>query len=213
MAQHERCSFFGNVTLGSSVSLSELRQLYHVVVLTYGAESDRALGIPGENLIGVHSAREFVWWYNGHPDGKNLNPDLKSTDTAVILGQGNVALDIARILLRPTEELAMTDIASYALTALEGSGIRKVYLVGRRGPVQAACTAKELREILGIKNLYVHIREDDLIKSPADERLKTIEFRGEFTNCFQRQLPRHLRNPCQVNVSFTLFSSANLIVF
>lgn len=169
MAQHERCSFFGNVTLGSSLSLSELRQLYHVVVLAYGAESDRALGIPGENLIGVHSAREFVWWYNGHPDGKNLNPDLKSTDTAVILGQGNVALDVARILLRPTEELAMTDIASHALTALEGSGIRKVYLVGRRGPVQAACTAKELREILGIKNLYVHIREDDLIKSPADE--------------------------------------------
>lgn len=170
VVQHERCSFFGNVTLGSSVSLSELRQLYHVVVLAYGAESDRALGIPGEDLIGVHSAREFVWWYNGHPDGKNLSPDLKSTDTAVILGQGNVALDVARILLRPTEELATTDIASYAWTALEGSSIRKVYLVGRRGPVQAACTAKELREILGIKNLYVHIREDDLIKSPTDER-------------------------------------------
>ncbi|KAL9440664.1 hypothetical protein AB3S75_019351 [Citrus x aurantiifolia] len=169
VVQHERCSFFGNVTLGSSVSLSELRQLYHVVVLAYGAESDRALGVPGEDLIGVHSAREFVWWYNGHPNGKNLSPDLKSTDTAVILGQGNVALDVARILLRPTEELATTDIASYALTALEESSIRKVYLVGRRGPVQAACTAKELREILGIKNLYVHIREDDLIKSPTDE--------------------------------------------
>ncbi|XP_024033730.1 NADPH:adrenodoxin oxidoreductase, mitochondrial isoform X3 [Citrus clementina] len=167
VVQHERCSFFGNVTLGSSVSLSELRQLYHVVVLAYGAESDRALGIPGEDLIGVHSAREFVWWYNGHPDGKNLSPDLKSTDTAVILGQGNVALDVARILLRPTEELATTDIASYAWTALEGSSIRKVYLVGRRGPVQAACTAKELREILEMKNSRIQRRVYELLSKAA----------------------------------------------
>ncbi|XP_044462846.1 NADPH:adrenodoxin oxidoreductase, mitochondrial [Mangifera indica] len=169
VAQHERCSFFGNVSLGSSISLSELRELYHVVVLAYGAESDRVLGIPGEDLFGIHSAREFVWWYNAHPDCKNLNPDLKSTDTAVILGQGNVALDVARILLRPIEELATTDIASHALNALEESSIRKVYLVGRRGPVQAACTAKELRELLGIKNLFVNIKEADLVKTPADE--------------------------------------------
>ncbi|KAL5768808.1 hypothetical protein ACOSP7_015352 [Xanthoceras sorbifolium] len=169
VAQHERCSFFGNVTLGSSISLSELRELYHVVVLAYGAESDRALGIPGEDLMGIHSAREFVWWYNGHPDCRNLDPDLKSTDTAVILGQGNVALDVARILLRPTTELATTDIATHALTALEESAIRKVYLVGRRGPLQAACTTKELREVLGIKNVYVHIKEADLVKTPADE--------------------------------------------
>ncbi|CAK7344251.1 unnamed protein product [Dovyalis caffra] len=182
VAQHQRCSFFGNVTLGSSVSLSELRELYHVVVLAYGAESDRALGIPGEDLSGIHSAREFVWWYNGHPDGKNLNPDLKSTDTAVILGQGNVALDVARILLQSTSVLATTDIASHALAALEQSSIRlfiqlldrdrmdlKVYLVGRRGPAQAACTAKELREILGIKDMSIHIKEVDLRKSPEDE--------------------------------------------
>ncbi|OMO59599.1 hypothetical protein CCACVL1_24734 [Corchorus capsularis] len=169
VAQSGRCSFLGNVTVGSSVSLAELRELYHVVVLAYGAESDRVLGIPGEDLKGVHSAREFVWWYNGHPDGRNLDPDLKCTDTAVILGQGNVALDVARILLRPTSELAKTDIASHALTALEQSSIRKVYLVGRRGPVQAACTAKELREVLGIKDLHIHIEEADLKLTPADE--------------------------------------------
>ncbi|XP_059638171.1 NADPH:adrenodoxin oxidoreductase, mitochondrial isoform X2 [Cornus florida] len=169
VAQNERCSFFGNVSVGSSVSLSELRQMYHVVVLAYGAESDRVLGIPGEDLTGVHSAREFVWWYNGHPDCTNLTPDLKRTDTAVILGQGNVALDVARILLRPTAELATTDIASHALAALEESSIRKVYLVGRRGPVQAACTAKELREVLGIKDLYIQIQEIDLLKTTADE--------------------------------------------
>ncbi|KAF5956035.1 hypothetical protein HYC85_008891 [Camellia sinensis] len=169
VAQNERCSFFGNVSLGSSVSLSELRELYHVVVLAYGAESDRVLGIAGEDLAGIHSAREFVWWYNGHPDCKYLAPDLKSTDTAVILGQGNVALDVARILLRPTAELATTDIASHALAALEESSIRKVYLVGRRGPVQAACTTKELREVLGIKDLHINIKEADLVKTPADE--------------------------------------------
>ncbi|GAB4849811.1 hypothetical protein Ancab_004610 [Ancistrocladus abbreviatus] len=87
IAQNDRCMFFGNVTLGSSVSLKELRDLYHVVVLAYGAESDRVLGVPGEDLEGIYSAREFVWWYNGHPDCRNLIPDLQSTDTAVILGQ------------------------------------------------------------------------------------------------------------------------------
>ncbi|KAI3709556.1 hypothetical protein L2E82_39320 [Cichorium intybus] len=169
VAHNERCSFFGNVTLGSSISLSELRQIYHVVVLAYGAESDRVLGIPGEELKGVHSAREFVWWYNGHPDFSNLTPDLKSTDTAIVLGQGNVALDVARILLRSPKELSTTDIANHALTALSESSIRKVYLVGRRGPVQAACTAKELREILAIKDLYVNIKEADLVKTSSDE--------------------------------------------
>ncbi|XP_060970827.1 NADPH:adrenodoxin oxidoreductase, mitochondrial isoform X2 [Cannabis sativa] len=122
-----------------------------------------------KDLAGIYSAREFVWWYNGHPDCVGLNPDLKSTDTAVILGQGNVALDVARILLRPTAELATTDIASHALAALKESNIRKVYLVGRRGPVQAACTTKELRELLGIRDLYVHIQKEDLHKTPVDE--------------------------------------------
>ncbi|CAL5444419.1 unnamed protein product [Camellia sinensis] len=164
VAQNERCSFFGNVSLGSSVSLSELREMYHVVMLAYGAESHRVLGIAGE--VWIHSAREFVWWYNGHHDCKYLAPDLKSTDTAVILGQVNVALDVARILLRPIADLATTDIASHALAALED---RKVYLVGRRGPVQAACTTKELREVLGIKDLHINIKEADLVKTPADE--------------------------------------------
>nr|CAB3446451.1 unnamed protein product [Digitaria exilis] len=169
VAANGRCSFFGNVTLGRDISLSELRETYHAVVLAYGAESDRSLGIPGEDLKGIHSAREFVWWYNGHPDMCNLSPDLKNTESAVVLGQGNVALDVARILLRCKSELATTDITEYALDALRDSRIRKVYLVGRRGPVQAACTAKELREILGLKNVRVCIKEADLVTSPADE--------------------------------------------
>ncbi|CAA2956927.1 NADPH:adrenodoxin oxidoreductase, mitochondrial-like isoform X1 [Olea europaea var. sylvestris] len=169
VAQNDRCSFLGNVSVGSSVSLPELHEMYNAVVLAYGAESDRTLGIPGEELGGIHAAREFVWWYNGHPDCRNLAPDLTSTDTAVILGQGNVALDVARILLRPTMELAKTDIASHALAALEESSIRKVYLIGRRGPVQAACTAKELREVLGIKDISIQVKQADLVTTPADE--------------------------------------------
>ncbi|XP_010314053.1 NADPH:adrenodoxin oxidoreductase, mitochondrial isoform X1 [Solanum lycopersicum] len=169
VAQNRRCSFIGNVSLGASISLAELRELYDAVVLSYGAESDQALGIPREDLSGIYAAREFVWWYNGHPDCRNLAPDLKSSDTAVIIGQGNVALDVARILLRPTSELATTDISCHALAALSESSIRKVYLVGRRGAAQAAFTAKELREVLRIKDLSVGIRQADLSKTPVDE--------------------------------------------
>ncbi|XP_078439443.1 pyridine nucleotide-disulfide oxidoreductase family protein [Wolffia australiana] len=168
-ASNERCSFFGNLSLGRDISLSELRDIYDIVVLAYGAESDRTLNIPGEDLPNIHSAREFVWWYNGHPDCSNMSPNIQSTDTAIILGQGNVALDIARILLRPTRELETTDMADYALEALHRSSIRKVLLIGRRGPAQAACTAKELREILSIKDLRVHIKKRDLLTSSADE--------------------------------------------
>lgn len=165
----ERCGFIGNVKLGRDVSLDELRTRYHAVVLAYGAESDRKLAIPGEESKGVFAAREVVWWYNGHPEYASLPIDLTSTDTAVILGQGNVALDIARILLRNIEELAATDIASHALTALRYSTIRRVLIVGRRGPAQAACTAKELREILGLKGVSVRVLEDNMKVTAADE--------------------------------------------
>ncbi|KAL3689133.1 hypothetical protein R1sor_015442 [Riccia sorocarpa] len=175
VATSENCSFFGNVCVDRDITLNTLRNLYHVVkhciqnvVLAYGAESDRSLGIPREGLPGVHSAREFVWWYNGHPDCVNLPVNLKSTDTAVIFGQGNVALDAARILLRPVNELASTDISEHALSALHESNIRKVYLIGRRGPVQAACTAKELREILGIQRLEVKVRQADMATTELD---------------------------------------------
>ncbi|KAL3618028.1 hypothetical protein CASFOL_038349 [Castilleja foliolosa] len=207
VAQNERCSFFGNVSLGSSITLAELREMYNAVVLSYGAESDRSLGIPGEKLPGIYAAREFVWWYNGHPDYRDLDPDLKSTDTAVILGQGNVALDVARILLRPTAELAKTDIAVHALNALEESSIRKVYLVGRRGPVQAACTAKELREILGTKDLGIHIQQADLVTTPADEiEMKNNRIRRRVYELLSKAASTgHARVPSQRELHFVFF--------
>ncbi|XP_040291645.1 NADPH:adrenodoxin oxidoreductase, mitochondrial isoform X2 [Bufo bufo] len=148
-AKSERCNFLGNVTVGRDVTVEELQEAYHAVVLSYGAEDKRELGIPGEQLQGVYSARDFVGWYNGLPDNRHLSPDL-SSETAVILGQGNVALDIARMLLSPLELLKKTDIAQPALEALSQSRVKKVWLIGRRGPLQVAFTIKELREMINL---------------------------------------------------------------
>nr|UTY68324.1 adrenodoxin oxidoreductase [Bufo gargarizans] len=148
-AKSERCNFLGNVTVGRDVTVEELQEAYHAVVLSYGAEDKRELEIPGEQLQGVYSARDFVGWYNGLPDNRHLSPDL-SSETAVILGQGNVALDIARMLLSPLELLKKTDIAQPALEALSQSRVKKVWLIGRRGPLQVAFTIKELREMINL---------------------------------------------------------------
>uniref|UniRef100_A0A8C1AMV0 NADPH:adrenodoxin oxidoreductase, mitochondrial n=1 Tax=Cyprinus carpio carpio TaxID=630221 RepID=A0A8C1AMV0_CYPCA len=123
----------------------------HPEVKSYGAEGNRSMGISGEDLPGVFSAKDFVGWYNGLPSNKELRPDL-SCETAVILGQGNVALDVARILLAPVEMLKETDITQNALEALAGSKVRRVLIVGRRGPLQIACTIKELREMVNLPN-------------------------------------------------------------
>ncbi|NWW98439.1 ADRO protein, partial [Caloenas nicobarica] len=148
-ARSERCAYYGNVTVGRDVTVAELRQAYHAVVLSYGAEDNRVLGIPGENLSGVYSARAFVGWYNGLPENRDLKPDL-SCETALILGHGNVALDVARILLSPLHLLRQTDITEGSLAALACSKVKRVWLVGRRGPLQVAFTIKELREMINL---------------------------------------------------------------
>lgn len=121
---------------------------YDGVLFAYGASRDKKLGIPGEDLHGVVSARAFVGWYNGLPEYEHLNPDLQSGDTAVIIGQGNVALDVARVLLAPLSELRQTDISEQAIEALSKSRVTDVKVIGRRGPLQAPYTIKELRELL-----------------------------------------------------------------
>ncbi|XP_028264435.1 NADPH:adrenodoxin oxidoreductase, mitochondrial [Parambassis ranga] len=148
-AKHSRCHFYGNVHVGKDVSVDELRQAYHAVVLSYGAEGNRNIAVPGEDLTGVYSAKDFVGWYNGLPSCEQLTPDL-SGETAVVLGQGNVALDVARILLSPIDILKKTDITQPALEALAASRVRRVLIVGRRGPMQVACTIKELREMVNL---------------------------------------------------------------
>ncbi|XP_003786199.1 NADPH:adrenodoxin oxidoreductase, mitochondrial [Otolemur garnettii] len=146
-AHSDRCAFWGNVEVGRDVTVPELQEAYHAVVLSYGAEDHQPLGIPGEELPGVLSARTFVGWYNGLPENRELTPDL-SCDTVVILGQGNVALDVARILLTPPEHLERTDITKAALEVLRQSQVKTVWIVGRRGPLQVAFTIKELREMI-----------------------------------------------------------------
>ncbi|XP_010890213.2 NADPH:adrenodoxin oxidoreductase, mitochondrial isoform X2 [Esox lucius] len=159
-AQHARCSFHGNVSVGKDVTVQELQEAYHAVVLSYGAEGNRTLGVPGEDLAGVHSAKDFVGWYNGLPTNRDLRPDLRC-ETAVILGQGNVALDVARILLSPVDILKNTDITQPALDTLAESSVRRVLIVGRRGPLQLACTIKELREMVNLPGTRPEMEASD----------------------------------------------------
>jgi ferredoxin--NADP+ reductase len=160
-AEHPRFRFFGNVHVGDHVSHDELREHYHAIVYATGAPVDRALGIPGEELPGSHAATEFVGWYNGHPDHVDLEVDLLSAEQAVVIGNGNVALDVARMLTLTSAELAPTDTADYALEVLASSRVREVVVVGRRGPAQAAFTNPELRE-LG------ELADADVIVDPAE---------------------------------------------
>ncbi|KAL4893141.1 NADPH-adrenodoxin reductase Arh1 [Aspergillus ambiguus] len=154
VAASSRFNFIGNVELGEKLPLQTLKPHYDAIMFSYGAPKDKELGIPGEKAVkNVYSAREFVGWYNGLPEHRDLEPDLTAGEDAVIVGQGNVALDVARILLSDVDALRKTDIADYALDALAGSKVKRVRVVGRRGPMQAAFTIKELRELLQLPSV------------------------------------------------------------
>lgn len=156
----------GNLTLGVDFRLKDLQERYHCVLLTYGAERDRQLGLANEDqLPNVISAREFVAFYNGLPGAENLQPDL-SGDTVSIIGQGNVAIDVARILLSPLDHLAKTDITERALESLRTSNVKRVNVIGRRGPLQAAFTIKELREMIKLPNCRSVWRAEDFAGVP-----------------------------------------------
>jgi ferredoxin--NADP+ reductase len=146
IADNPNFSFIGNLDVGRDVRVSQLQAGYHGVILATGAMSDRSLGIAGENLSGSVSATELVGWYNGHPEFRDRNFDF-SHPSVVVIGNGNVALDVCRILSKSVEELRRSDICEHALDALSASKITDVYVVGRRGPAQAKFTAKELREL------------------------------------------------------------------
>jgi ferredoxin/flavodoxin---NADP+ reductase len=153
--------FFGNVELGSDISHDELTACYDAVIYAVGASDDKPMAIAGEQLPGSWSARQFVAWYNGHPDARNLQFDF-SSPRAVIVGTGNVALDVARMLTLPVGQLARTDIADHALQALQASRVKEVILLGRRGCQQAAFHNPELEELLNLDGVDVQIEADDL---------------------------------------------------
>jgi ferredoxin--NADP+ reductase len=157
--------FFGNVDVGTHLSLDDLRRFYHQICFTTGAQTDRHMGIPGEDLPGSHAATEFVAWYNGHPDYRDRVFDLSAERVAVV-GVGNVAVDVARMLCRTPEELATTDIADHALEALRTSRVKEVSLLGRRGPAQAAFTNPEVKELGELEGADVCARPDEVELDP-----------------------------------------------
>jgi len=165
VAANPRFRFFGGVDFGRDIALSDLSRHYHQIVFSTGAQTDRRMGIPGEDLEGSHPATEFVAWYNGHPDYRDCQFDL-SQERAAVVGVGNVAIDVARILCRSPEELATTDIADYALEALRKSRIKEVYLLGRRGPAQAAFTNPELKEVGELADADVHAVSEEVELDP-----------------------------------------------
>ena len=158
--------FFGNVEVGRDVTHEELRQVYDAVVYSVGAQTDRRLGIPGEDLPGSWAATEFVAWYNGHPDFQELEFDL-SHERAVVIGNGNVALDVARMLALTPEELAPTDTTDEAIAAINDAGVREILVVGRRGPVQAAWTPVEVGELGELAGADIVVDPADLELDPA----------------------------------------------
>eukprot|EP00889_Picochlorum_renovo_P000699 jgi/Picre1/27729/NNA_000693.t1 len=158
MMERKRVEYFGNVRVGKDVSLDELRGLYHAVVLAYGAGGGKRLSVEGSGLKNIMSARDFVNWYNGHPSDAPVHVDMAGVKDVLICGLGNVALDCARVLLKKPEDMVGTDISTKPYDAIRQSPIERVRILARRGPAQAACTPKELRELLQLPHVetFVH---------------------------------------------------------
>ena len=166
LASKPNFRFYGNVEFGKHLTLADFKAHYHQILYGTGAQTDRHMGIPGENLKGSFPATEFVAWYNGHPDFRDLHFELDAESVAVV-GIGNVALDVARILSLTPKELAVTDMADYAVDALSKSKVKQVYLLGRRGPAQAAFTNPEVKE-LG------ELEDADALVLPAEAKLDEV---------------------------------------
>lgn len=206
----EACRFFGNVEVGRDVSLAEMREIYDAVVLAVGAGHDRLAGIPGEDKKGVIGSATFVGWYNAHPDLRHLDPDL-NTRNVVVIGNGNVAIDIARVLVKTREEMADSDLPEYATAAIEASPITDVYMMGRRGPIEAKFTNVELREMGELKNAVPLVDAAQLpdevgdLDNPRDQRLKekNLATLKEFTKFKVADAAKHVHfgfyaNPVEI---------------
>jgi ferredoxin/flavodoxin---NADP+ reductase len=212
-AAHDGFRFFGNVEVGRQISASELAERYHAVIYAYGAAADRHLGIPGEDLPGSHPATAFVAWYNAHPDFADIEFDL-SCERAVVIGNGNVATDVARMLALTREELEETDTADHAIDPLAECGVREILILGRRGPAQAAFTNPELRELGEMKDADVdvdpaEVELDELSREFLESDRADITTRKNveiFTEFAQRQpggkrkriALRFLRSPVEI---------------
>ncbi len=200
-AARDEVNFYGNVDVGHDISLDELRAMYDAVVIAIGSPEDNKLGIPGEDKDGVIGSAAFVGWYNGHPDFVDLAPDLDTANVCVI-GNGNVAIDIARLLVKTRAELSHTDITNDALDAIEAAAITDIHMLGRRGPVEAKYTNKELREMGDLENCVPRIDAsilpaavpEDMEMSDRDRRLrnKNLDTLREFALGAAEDLPKRV---------------------
>jgi ferredoxin--NADP+ reductase len=177
IAAHERFSFFGNVEVGTDITRDDLLDRFDAVVYATGAPRDRKLGVPGERLKGCVGAAELVAWYNGHPDFAGQEFDL-TCERAVVVGNGNVALDVARILCSPPERLATTDIADHALDALRTSSIKEVLVIGRRGAAQAAFTTPEVKELAQFTESGVDVAAEEVAEMDGEDDLPRVAKRN-----------------------------------
>ncbi len=198
--------FVGNVSIGEDLTMAELHELYDAVILATGAPNDRNLGLPGEGLANIFGSAEFVGWYNGHPQFAGLAPDLTGKH-AIVIGMGNVALDVARILAKTKEEFAGSDIVSHALDALLDSGIEKITIVARRGPHQVAMTPKELGELAHLSRATPRVDPDDLPEEAEDAILepglrKSVAHLRSFA-----AIPESIHADARIEIYFDLFAS------
>jgi ferredoxin/flavodoxin---NADP+ reductase len=196
-AAREGFRFFGNVKVGHDIEVEDLERLYHAIVYTIGAETDRKLGVPGEDLPGSHAATAFVGWYNAHPDFCDEEFDL-SGDRAVVIGNGNVAMDVARMLALTEEELRQTDTADHAIEVLAASRINEIVVLGRRGPAQAAFTNPEIKELGEMVDADVIVDPGDVELDPASEAFietadKTSRVNVDILRDFSQRAPEGKR--------------------
>jgi ferredoxin--NADP+ reductase len=194
-AAREGFRFFGNVKVGHDIDVEDLERLYHAIVFTFGCETDRRLGIPGENLPGSHAATAFVGWYNAHPDYADEEFDL-SCERAVVIGNGNVAMDVARMLALTDRELRETDTADHAIEMLGGNEVKEIVVLGRRGPAQAAFTNPEIRELGEMHDADIVVGPSEVELDPAsqafldsDEADKTTRVNVETVREFSQREP------------------------
>lgn len=172
---HPAVRFFGNIEVGPDIAPDLLGQAYHAVIYAFGCDDNRRLNIPGEDKAGCWGAREFVAWYNGHPDFSDLEFDF-SSERAVVIGNGNVAIDIARILLKSPDDLLKSDISDRALDALRNSAIREVVILGRRGCVQASCHSQMLAELAGLPDVSVRFDNDTDFAPPTHAAYRSLDW-------------------------------------
>lgn len=205
-ALSEEVRFVGNVQVGRDVSIAELQELYDAVILATGAPHDRNLDLPGEEFANIFGSAAFVGWYNGHPQFANLAPDLSGRH-AVVIGMGNVALDVVRILSKTEGEFAGSDIVAHALDALHGSEIETVTIVGRRGPHQIMMTPKELGELMHLERASPHVDKDDLPPGADDAILepglrKSVTLLRDFA-----AIPENIHGEKRIAIEFDFFAS------